>query len=63
MGFPRDFLRESQRDVMAGQRPAPLGKGGFPEGNPKENPYLPNIDKNNIIYRIGLVFSVTHIKF
>ena len=28
MGFPRDFLRESQRDGMAGRRPAPRGERG-----------------------------------
>ena len=53
MGFPRDFLRESQRDGMGGRRPAPQWGGGqaislpfhpddFPEGNPKENPYFPD---------------------
>ena len=53
MDFPRDSLRESRRDGMAGQRPAPQGGeqvfslsfllDNFPEGNPEENSYLLDI--------------------
>ena len=51
MSFPRNFLRESERDGMAGQRPTPGGQvlglpfhpSDFPSGNPSENPYLPSI--------------------
>ena len=50
MGFQRDSLRESRRDGISGQRPAPprgeqafslsFLPDNFPEGNPYENPYL-----------------------
>ena len=37
MGFPRDFLRESQRDGMAGRRPAPRGERGGSLGSTHKN--------------------------
>ena len=67
MGFPRDFLRESRRDEMAGRRPAPLGGGGrplachsipttFPREIPRKTHTFPTlVDKNNILYSIGVI--------
>ena len=68
MGFPRDFLRESQRDGMAGRRPAPQGEGDrgrpldchsilttFLREIPRKTHTFPTlVNKNNILYRIGV---------
>ena len=59
--FPRDFLRESRRDGIAGWRPAPLGEGGqavglpfhssnFPQEIPwKAHTFLTLVNKNIIL--------------
>ena len=68
MGFLRDFLRESWRDGLAGRRPAPRGGGGgrpeacysipttFPREIPRKTHTFPTlVNKNNILYSIGVV--------
>ena len=67
MGFPRGFLRESKRDGMSGERPAPQG-GSRPSACHsfqttflrdtlrKTHTFQTLLIKKNILYSTGVIF-------